>query len=702
MNWFALPATAEARRPAALPAAPPLWRLAEPAAAVGLLGISRLLPETGFGLWVRLAAATLIVLLPGVFVARCLGQRSAAASFASSVTLVGIGLSLTVAIGASLNATLAFELAAGAVAFVCSLSGRGLPEMRLPGEARLVRAAVAAAGLGLGAAFWFVQGAFTGDTFFHLGRIRKLDSLSSLSLHDVGEFRHGGLHPGYALPLWHAWLALIARLAGVDPTSVAAHEASILVPLALVLAYEMGWAIFRSVGLAVAVMIGQVAIKAFAQGHGGVYPFLWEPSTVATQLLVPAAVALFFHFVRKPSWAGGIVLAAASASIALVHPTYALFLAIPLGGFVVARILLTRGSELKSDLLASAVFAVPMALAFLWLLPVIRQTIPVTPGPAQLAANLHHYRVDLVVHSLSRYNLAPSRIDQNGAVAVAALLLAPLALLARRRRWAALVLGGTVAVLGIELWPLVFPHFSDAVSLSQSRRASLFIPFAVALAGGAAVISRFSRTLAVVGGLACGIWLEVAYGGDFGRTGVVVWIALYGSIAALVVGALLALRSRGKPPPAVARSHGGAAALAVFLFCLPVFVHGFSHWTPETTRDRDALTPGLIRFLQDDVPARAVVFSDLATSYRATAFAPIYVVAVPPTHAANTRPNELGKRRRAVNRFFTHPSLQEPEAWDAQLLILTRSGPVRAIERDGARRVYEDSKFVAFRVPAAG
>jgi hypothetical protein len=699
MNWFALPAAEARSRPAALPAASSLWRLVEPAAAVGLLGVSRLLPETGFGLWVRLAAATLIVLLPGVWVARCLGQRSAAASFAASVTLVGAGLALTVAMGASLDATLAFELAAGAIAFVWSIVRRELPGVRLPGEARLVRAAVGVAGLGLGVAFWFVQGAFSGDTFFHLARIRKLDALNSLSLHDVGEFRHGGLHPGYALPMWHAWLALVARLAGVDPTSVAAHEASILVPLALLLAFEMGWAIFRSVGLAVAVMIGQVAIKAFAAGHGGVYPFLWEPSTVATQLLVPAAVALFFNFVRKPSWTGGIVLAAASASISLVHPTYALFLAIPLGGFVIARILLTRGSELRSDLLAFAVFGVPMALAFLWLAPIVSQTIPVTPGPAQLAQNLKHYRADLVVHSLSRYNLAPSRIDRNGAIAVAALLLAPLALLARRRRWAALVLGGTVAVLGIELWPLVFPHFSDAVSLSQSRRASGFIPFAVALAGGAAIISRFSRPLALVGGLACGIWLEVMYAGDFGHSGVVVSIALYGSIAALVVGAVLALRSRGKPQVASGRSRGGTAAAAVFLFTLPVFVHGFSHWTPLTKHDPDALTPGLIHFLQDDVPARSVVFSDLATSYRATAYAPVYTVAVPPTHAANTRPNELAKRRRAVNRFFTHPSLYEPERWDANWLILTRSGPVHAIEREGVKPVYEDTKFVAFRVP---
>ena len=707
MNWLAQPAV-ELRRPAVVPSAPPaVWRIVVPAAVVALLGISRLLPETGFGLWVRLAAGTLVVLLPGALVARCLGQRTAGAAFAASVTLVGAGLALTFALGASLDVTLAFELVVGAVALILSLTGRELEGLRLPSTARFVRGVLAVAGIGLGAAIWFVQGAFTGDVFFHLGRIRKLETLHSLSLHDVGEFRHGGLHPGYAFPLWHAWLALVARIAGVDPTSVAAHEASILAPLALVLVFEMGWAIFRSVGLALAVLFAQLAYKAFAPGHGGVYRFLWQPATLATQLLVPAALTLFFYFVRKPSWPTAVVLAATSASLALVHPTYALFVAIPLAAYVVARALLTRGADLRNGVIGFAVFGLPMALAFLWLEPVVAQTIPVNPHPAQLAQNLHHYRADLVVHSLSRYSLAPARIDRNGLVTIVALLLVPLALLARRRRWSALVLGGTVAVLAIELWPIVFPHFSNLVSLSQSRRLSGFVPFAVALAGGFAIISRFSRTLALVGALGCGIWLQVAYAGDFGlrapktEPSIVVWIALYGGIAALVAGALLAWRRFGRPLQPGSRARDGVAALAVFLLVLPVVIHGFSNWTPAVKHDRDALTPGLIHFLQQDVAPRSVVFADLSTSYRATAFAPIYVVAVPPTHAANTRPNELAKRRRAVLRFFAHPSLEEPEAWGAQWLVLTRSGPVGAMEQRGLRPAYEDRKFVAFRVPPA-
>jgi hypothetical protein len=476
------------------------------------------------------------------------------------------------------------------------------------------------------------------------------------------------------------------------------------VPFALLLAFEMGWAIFRSTGLGVAVVLGQVAIKVFAPGHAGVYPFLWEPSTVATQLLLPAAVALFFVFVRKPAWPLGLMLAAASVSLALVHPTYALFLAIPLGAFVVARALLARGTDLRNGVLALAVFGLPMALAFLWLEPVVQQTVPVSPGPAQLAENLHHYRHDLVGwQSLSHYALAPARIDRNGSIAVAALLLVPLALFARRRRWSALVLGGTVAILGLELWPLVFPHFADAVSISQARRAAGFIPFAVALAGGVAVVSRVSRTLALVGGLAAGIWLQVTYGGDFGlradRTAPVVvpWIALYGSIAALVIGSYLAWLRRDRLP-AAARHRGITTAFAVSLFVLPVAVHGFSHWSPQNPSDRYALTPGLIRFLQQDVPPRSVVLADLGTSYRATAFAPVYVVAVPPTHAANTHPNQLHKRKLAVLRFLAHPTLDVPQRWRAQWIVLTRRERVQAIESQGLRPVYEDGGFVVFRV----
>ena len=98
------------------------------------------------------------------------------------------------------------------------------------------------------------------------------------------------------------------------------------------------------------------------------------------------------------------------------------------------------------------------------------------------------------------------------------------------------------------------------------------------------------------------------------------------------------------------------------------------------------------------MPPRSVVFSDLETSYRAVAFAPVYVVAEPTAHAGNTRPNRIFARRRAVVRFLAHPSLAEPRAWHAGWLVLRRDKPKqwRAIERLGRRPVYTDGRFIVF------
>ncbi|HZC74589.1 MAG TPA: hypothetical protein VE220_01345, partial [Gaiellaceae bacterium] len=102
---------------------------------------------------------------------------------------------------------------------------------------------------------------------------------------------------------------------------------------------------------------------------------------------------------------------------------------------------------------------------------------------------------------------------------------------------------------------------------------------------------------------------------------------------------------------------------------------------------------------------RSVVLADLGTSYRATAFAPVYVVAVPPTHAANTHPNQLHKRKLAVLRFlYADPTVDVARRWRAQWIVLTRTEPVEAIERQGLRPAYEDDRFVVFRtaVPLRG
>jgi hypothetical protein len=661
--------------------------------AVPLLGVARLLPEHGVGLWLRLAAATLVLLIPGRLVARALGRPGAAGALAWSCALVAAALAFTFAVHGSLDLTLALVLLAGVA--VLPFSWRGSARRRVELRALRGRGLVALAGVLLGIALWSVEGVVHGDALFHLGRVRKLDELGSLSLRAVDEFKDGGLHPGYAFPLWHGWLALVAKLGGVDSAAVLLHESSILAPLALVLAFEAGRAVFRSVWLALGMLFAQVALIAFAPGGGGAYASLELPGTVARQLLVPAVIALFFRFVREPSWPAGLTLGAAGLDLAFVHPTYALFVAIPLVGFALARALVA-GVDARRSAAGLACFGAPVLLVFVWLLPIVRETQSHGPSADELERGLSQYATDLVVHSQTSYALSPGVVARTGAIAVAALVLVPLAGLAARRRWSAFVLGGTVLVLVLELLPFVFPTFSDAVSLSQSRRAAGFVPFAFALAGGAAVLARLAWPLLPPVALAAGIALQLAFPGDFGTKlsqggpAVATWIALWGGLAALVGGAVLVRTRRGgrfeRPGP--------IAALSVLLFVLPVAVHGIAHWDTRYASDPSALSPGLVEFLRSDVPKRAVVYADLETSYRISAYAPVYVSTGPPAHVADTTANDPYGRRADLLRFLHTGSLAIPRRYHAGWLVLRRGEKVRP----GAALVYRDDRFRVYRL----
>src|SRR5207245_2465695 len=165
------------------------------------------------------------------------------------------------------------------------------------------------------------------------------------------------------------------------------------------------------------------------------------------------------------------------------------------------------------------------------------------------------YADELDVFSLHRYRLAPSVFERTGAVAVLALLAVPLAGLAARARWAAFVLGGSLAVFALTLPAFVFPHFADAVSLSQARRFGGFVPLPFAFTGGLALLARWAGVALLPAALAAGIALELQRPGSFGASAdggpaLVTWIAAWGAAAAVV-----AARARR---PAPGRRRAGA------------------------------------------------------------------------------------------------------------------------------------------------
>jgi len=665
--------------------------------AVPALGLARLAPETGWGLGLRLAAATACLLVPGVLIAAALRVPGFSAALAWALGALFVAAALMFAVHSSLTLALILLAVISAIGAVALALRQGQTPGQTSAGSVPASLAVAAAGVGFGIALWFLMGHLTGgDDLFHLARVRKLDAFGDLSLRSVDEFRDGGLHPGYAFPLWHCFLALVARVAGVDPAGVVQHEASVLVPAAFLVAWESGKRVFSSIWGGVAVLAAQVAMFALAAGSGGSYTALALPATAGRQLLVPAVIALFFGWLADRSVAALATLAVAAGALALVHPTYALFVLIPLVGFVVARALLAR-REVREGLAGLLAVVIPSGAVALWLRPIARETASVNPSADEVQRAIRHYRGQLDVFSDGRYRLAPEVFGRSGAIAVAGLLAVPLAVLAAKRRWAAFVLGGFLAVLALMLVPVLFTHFADAVSISQARRAAGFVPFAFAVAGASAVLARVLWIGALPVGLGAGIALQLAYPGDFGYAldqggpGVVTWIAFAGAATGLLAGIFL--------PARLARLDrvGSIAAATAVLAALPTAVYGFAHWDERPVAGPQ-LTPGLVHALRTAVPERAVVFSHDDVSYAIAAYAPVYVAAAPPGHVADTKANRPYARRDDVKRFFATGNLAIPRRYGATWLVVKRA---RSRLKLRLPRVYEDSAYVLYRLREA-
>jgi hypothetical protein len=637
-------------------------------------------------LYFRLGFATAVVLAPGWAVARALGVRSVSGTLAWSLTLLFGSLAATFALQTSLTMTVMLlavaMLTAAGVRFV-----RRQPAHDEPAPGRWL---AAGGGAAIGILLWSVAGTVQGDGLFHLARARKLLELDELSLDGVGEFTDGSLHPGYAFPLWHGFLALIARIAGVDPEQVVLHLPSILAIVAVLVSFEAGWALFRRPWAGGAVAAAQVTMICFAPGNGGAYTVLSLPATSSRQLLVPAALALAFAAIRTHRPEHFASAAAAGLVLAVVHPTYAIFLWIPFAGFLLVRFLWTR-EDLRAGAAALGALAVPASLFMLWLIPIASDTVSVSPGREEVRRAFEQYPGQLDVRSETSYSLAPEVFTRAGPVAVGALLLIPLAAFAARRRWAAFVAGGSLAVFMVMLIPLLFTTLADLVSISQARRAAGFLPFSFALAGGLGVLSRVVWPWLPPTALVAGALLQWLYPGDFDYAfddpgpAWVVWFAVAGCMVAVVVGQL-----RRRSPPLEE-----SAGLAAALFLAPAAAVGLANWNPTPPPPLSRLSSGLVEAVRAQVPEGSVVYSDQDTSYRVAAYAPVYIAVAPPGHVASTEENRPFERADDAREFLRTGDLGIPERYGADFLVVDRVRGRRAFD---LQELYRDSRYVLYRI----
>ena len=577
--------------------------------------------------YLRLAFGTICVLLPGMLVARAFGQRSVSAILAWTLASAFVAWAVVFTVHSSIHLTV---VVLALIAVAALVAGR---RVRLPQAQVRAKPWVVGVGIVLGWFLWHTADVVVGDGLFHEARVRKLVSFGDLHLRTVDEFKDGGLHPGYAFPLWHGFLALISWFSGLDPDTVIKHSPSLLAPIACAVVWESGVAVFGSQRAGFSLLVVTLALFCFGPGNGGSFDVLALPATTARQIMVPAAIALFFTTRTRTEYAG---LAAIFGAIALSHPTYAIFLLIPLLPL------------LRWDWRKWFAGALPTGLVALWLKPIVDETISHNPKPGELLRGIIQYKGQLVVEGARDFRVAPEVFGRSGALAVAALVLLPVISLALRRRWAVFALGGTLVVLVIGTVPWLFVHFSDAVGLSQSRRAMGFAPLPFVLVGATGLVARRVWVLPLA--LAAGVVLQRLWPGDFdyglrhGGPAVATWIALVGGL----LGTVLWLVRR---PPLLAE-RWNLGAVAVLALSLPVFVHGVWHWSPGQTKDPEALSPRLVHRLRTVVPKGAIVIAPLDTSYRVAAVAPVYIVAAPVTHVAATVENRPYQRAEDIRRWI--------------------------------------------------
>ena len=510
-------------------------------APLALLSLAHLLPETGVGAGIRMLAASIVVLvLPGALVLRALCWPKTvgvalAGSFLLSLGVAAVALAATFALGRSFTFGLAVGGLITLVALVFAVFGEPPAFER---SDLLAASAVALAVIPVAVPFWLAHTVVNGDDLFHLGRMVKLAELPSLtSLSSVGEFSDGGLHPGYAFPLWHAVVAAVQHLAGVSGPTAVLHLGQAFAPLSCVLAYGLGRTLFGAWPGGIATAAAQVALWAY-QGRSGAIRTLSDPETAARSLVSVAIIVLVLAYVEDRRRRLLLPIACGALVLAIIHANYPLYLLLLLGGFLLADFAVNRRpTTTKGIAVASAAIAVPTGL----------RACNVAGHLQQRRRGAHGRRPglrDLLRLELRRLvGILPGvpRGDHEKRNTVVA-LRAALAALAARRRWGAFAAGGSALILVLALTPALFTPFAKAVSVGQAARLVIFLPLGVAVAGLAVLASR-GRLLAVALAAVVGISLVLAYPGEWTFYVVhpgpdwPVWLALAGVIAGLAVAA---------------------------------------------------------------------------------------------------------------------------------------------------------------------
>jgi hypothetical protein len=632
------------------------------------------------------AAVLSCVVGPGALIALAASRASRAdALFAVRAIVAGIALTtLALAVaqiaGLGIGGVTALSIGAGLAAMgVAVARGSTIVASRPDRHALVGVALIAAAGV---AGWRLSRFSPLGDAGFHLGRVRLLLEGEPLRRLGLTELIGGTDHPGYAIPGWHAVVAQASSLADLDPQQALPAIAGLGALGAATVAYALGGTahpVLRSPAVIAGLVLGVWATARWTT--------LDLPGGIASQVLVPAGLAVAIAGARTrdrslPLWLAAVAVALVGAKVTYVLPLAAMAVAAIIAESAVegGRGLVRRAAPTTAAALAA--LAAPAGLYALWVADIAGQTR--AASSARRALELKRRFPDIV-------EIGPlALLDPLLLVGASTLVAVGVAVAVVGWRPGVLrgagILGGAVGILAAAYVPPIFAAIAEIATPSQAQRVTLMLPAAALLALGAGGVAslRGRRRL-----IAIGLTLIAGMAAVLPETlGAPPSLLLVGLLAIAAAMAWLGTGAVHRPTPSV-------VALAVALLLLPT-VALTERASPLPARGQPL--PADLAAALEALPAGTGVAASPEVAYRISSATTVPVFSSMPTHVANTAGN-APYRRNAANR-----RLLRADTAEAERAALARDGGVGAIVAllPGSRRLVDQLDADGWPVLAEG
>jgi len=542
---------------------------------------------------------------------------------------------------------------------------------------------------------WRISTGVISDALFHVGRMRKLEDIGSLSLTAISSYKDGAPHAGYAFPLLHAAFAGVADLAGVDVVTAFIYLQPLCALLTMLGAFAIarsltGW---RTAGYLAAAVLAWDLVTLI----NGLIQQVNQPPIFTFFVLTPAALLLFVGAMRGSRSAAWSAMAAVTV-IALVHPTYAVpCLAIAAGIALGSWRAHMRMPPVALEALAASFLASAAVAAWIWWVAI--------RGGERRAIITHS---DEFLHHGARailmYPWAP--VFGRGYVLVAILCL----ILLVRFRDLLPAAGAMLAPLTLLLLPGLSTAVLAATGMGQFHRFWQVLPWPLILAAGACVAAGL---LGVRRGLAVALVLAVVL--DQARVHGSVWrlptsVIVVAALLAVVVALWL------RPRRMVESGPWWLASLLVAAVMVGPVVHGVSRVADEA-RDgphrapradlATVLTPDVWRYFRAQPGPPPVVLGEEHRVFELLAYADVYAAALPEARS-RAEPKENTQARRQLEQTFFDPDTSSArrtqilKQLDVDYVLLDTRGQAtvapQILAQPGLTVAYRGPRFVILRV----